>query len=60
MNSGLKFAGIGFELAGLIAGASVLGQFLDEKYQQKGIFTVILILLAFVGWIIRLLKLLKK
>lgn len=57
---GLVFAGIGFELLGLIVAAVILGLHLDEKMNTQGIITAILIFLALAIWIFHLIVMMKK
>jgi len=54
------FAGMGFELAGLIVGGLYLGQYLDAVYNLKGIATAALALGALASWLIHLVVLIKK
>ncbi|MGE0763222.1 MAG: AtpZ/AtpI family protein [Bdellovibrionales bacterium] len=54
------FAGIGFEIVGLILGAVWLGGYLDRKFGLQGIFTLILILLAATGWMLHVFFLLRR
>ncbi len=54
------FASMGFELVGLILGCFFLGQMLDEKYQTRGLIFVGLTMLALVGWLVRIIWLLRR
>lgn len=54
------FAGIGFELVGLIIGCFYLGEILDQKYQTKGLIFVGLSFLALIGWLARVIWLLRR
>ncbi|MEN0058795.1 MAG: AtpZ/AtpI family protein [Bdellovibrio sp.] len=54
------FASIGFELVGLILGCFYLGQYLDEKYQTKGLIFVGLVFAALIGWLWRVIWLLRR
>ncbi len=60
MGKYLVFASIGFELVGLVIGCYYLGQVLDEKYQTKGLIFVIMTFFAILGWLVRVLWLLRK
>ena len=60
MRKYIIFASIGFELVGLIIGCFFLGQFLDTKYQTKGLFFVGLSVLSLIGWLVRVIWLLKR
>jgi uncharacterized membrane protein len=51
---------MGFELVGLILGCFFLGQMLDEKYQTRGLIFVGLTMLALVGWLVRIIWLLRR
>lgn len=60
MSKYIVFASIGFELVGLILGCYFLGNFLDEKYQTKGLIFVGLTILALIGWLVRVIWLLQR
>ncbi|WP_413576408.1 AtpZ/AtpI family protein [Bdellovibrio sp. HCB290] len=60
MRKYIIFASIGFELVGLIIGCFYLGELLDTKYQTKGMAFVGLSLAALVGWLVRVIWLLKR
>lgn len=51
---------MGFELVGLIIGCFYLGQFLDQKYQTKGLIFVGLVFASLIGWLIRVIWLLRR
>ena len=51
---------MGLELAGAIVGAVLVGQWLDEKYQLKGIGVLTLSMGALVGWLVHITILLKQ
>lgn len=51
---------MGFELVGLILGCFFLGQMLDEKYQTRGLIFVGLTMLALIGWLVRIIWLLRR
>lgn len=60
MKKYIIFASIGFELVGLIIGCFYLGQFLDQKYQTKGLIFVGLTFAALIGWLWRVIWLLRQ
>ncbi|MBO9668290.1 MAG: AtpZ/AtpI family protein [Bdellovibrio sp.] len=60
MRKYIIFASIGFELVGLIIGCFYLGEFLDAKYQTKGLIFVGLSMACLVGWLVRVIWLLKR
>ncbi|MFM6927273.1 MAG: AtpZ/AtpI family protein [Bdellovibrio sp.] len=60
MRKYIIFASIGFELVGLIIGCFYLGEFLDAKYQTKGLIFVGLSMASLVGWLVRVIWLLKR
>ncbi len=60
MNKYLVFAGIGFELIGLILLSVYIGDTLDSKWPSKGMWVAGLILLSLVGWMVHLVFLLKS
>jgi hypothetical protein len=56
----LVLSAIGFELTGLIVAAIFLGRYLESVYPAKGLWVATGIILAFVGWLIHALFLIKK
>lgn len=60
MKKYIIFASMGFELVGLILGCFYLGQYLDQKYQSKGLIFVGLVFAALIGWLWRVIWLLRK
>ncbi len=56
----LVFASIGFELVGLVIGCYYLSQTLDHKYNTKGLIFVILTFIAIIGWLARVIWLVRK
>ncbi|XGC80874.1 AtpZ/AtpI family protein [Bdellovibrio bacteriovorus] len=54
------FASMGFELVGLIIGCFYLGQYLDQKYNSKGLIFVGLSFAALIGWLWRVIWLLRR
>ncbi len=60
MGKYIAFASIGFELIGLILGCYYLGKILDDKYKTNGLIFVGLSILSLIGWLIRVIWLLKR
>ncbi|MBV2169929.1 MAG: AtpZ/AtpI family protein [Bdellovibrio sp.] len=60
MKKYIIFASIGFELVGLIIGCFYLGQYLDQKYNTKGMIFVGLTFACLIGWLWRVIWLLRK
>ncbi|HEY1080174.1 MAG TPA: AtpZ/AtpI family protein [Bdellovibrio sp.] len=60
MKKYIIFASIGFELVGLILGCFYLGQYLDQKYESKGLIFVGLTFLCLIGWLWRVIWLLQR
>lgn len=60
MKKYIIFASMGFELVGLILGCFFLGQYLDEKYHSKGLIFVGLTMLCLIGWLTRVVWLLRR
>lgn len=60
MNKYLVFAGIGFELVGLIIVSVYLGEYLETKTPTKGLWVAGFILLSLVGWMVHLVSMLKN
>lgn len=60
MKSYIIFASMGFELVGLIIGCFYLGEYLDRKYNSKGLIFVGLSFAALVGWLWRVIWLLRR
>lgn len=60
MNKYIVFAGIGFELVGLIVVSVIIGESLETEWPTKGLWVAGLILLALVGWMIQLVFMLKR
>jgi membrane protein DedA with SNARE-associated domain len=54
------FASIGFELVGLIVGSYYLGQMLDEQYHSGGLIFVGISLACLVGWLVRVIWMLRR
>lgn len=60
MNKYIVFAGVGFELVGLIVVSVYAGEYLEKKYPTKGLWVAGLILLSLVGWMTQLVFMLKE
>lgn len=60
MNKYIVFAGVGFELVGLIVVSVYAGEYLEKIRPTKGLWVAGLILLSLVGWMIQLWYMLKK
>ncbi|MCB0393931.1 MAG: AtpZ/AtpI family protein [Bdellovibrionales bacterium] len=54
-----KLIGIATELTGLIVVSVILGKYLDQWSGKPGIFTVVLIISAFITWFVRLIRVLN-
>lgn len=59
-NKGLVFMAMGFELVGLILACIFIGQWVDQNYGTKGLALVGFSALGLVGWLVHIVKLLKK
>lgn len=55
----LIFASMGFELVGLILGAYYLGEYLDHRYQERGLYFVVLAFAVLIGWLIQVIVFLR-
>lgn len=53
------FAGMGFELVGLVLVTSILGSYLDEKYNLNGVCLVSLSFLGLISWFYHLVVLIR-
>ena len=60
MKSGLVFAGMGFQLVGLILAAVYIGGIIDKSLNSGGLGIAIMIIAVLIGWFVHLLFLLKK
>ncbi|UOF00391.1 AtpZ/AtpI family protein [Bdellovibrio reynosensis] len=60
MKNYIIFASMGFELVGLIIGCFYLGEYLDRKYNSKGLIFVGLSFAALIGWLWRVIWLLRR
>jgi hypothetical protein len=59
-NKMIIFAGMGFEIVGLILGSFFLGQIIDDKFGTKGIAIGVLTFAALVSWLVRITMLVKR
>ena len=57
---GIVFAGMGFELVGLMLGSVYLGQAIDKHMGWSGISLAALMMLSLVGWIAHIMILLNR
>lgn len=60
MNKYFVFAGIGFELIGLIVASVFAGEAIEARWPSKGLWVAGLIVAALLGWMIHLVYLLKS
>ncbi len=60
MNKYIVFAGVGFELVGLIVASVYLGEYLEGKTPSKGLWVAGLILVSLVGWLVHVVAMLKN
>lgn len=52
---------MGFEISGLIIGALLLGNFIGKSLPDyEALITVILIIMAFISWLIRIIRVSSK
>lgn len=56
----LVFAGMGFELVGIILSCIYFGQYFDSAYHLKGLGLVGFSAMGLIGWLIHVVALLKK
>ena len=59
-NKYIVFTAMGFELVGLIVSSVLFGQFVDEKYNLKGLCLIGFSMAALAGWIYHIVILAKK
>ena len=59
-NKWLAFAGMGFEAVGVVMASIWLGQWLDQYWNAKGLFTILLSFVGLGGWFAHILFMLKK
>ena len=60
MKKYIIFASIGFELVGLVLGCFFLGQHLDKTYHTNGLIFVGLMIASLIGWLWRVIWLLRR
>ncbi len=56
----LVFIGMGFELVGLVLASVYVGQYLDTKFELKGLGIVSMMVLGLVGWLVHIVQLVKN
>jgi hypothetical protein len=59
-NKYIVFAGLGFELVGLILGSAFAGNWIDQNYPTKGLGVVGFSVLALAGWLSHVVLLSRK
>ncbi len=59
-NPALAFVAMGFELVGLLLASLYLGQWLDETYKTSPWFTLGLVVVGVVGWMLHIFLLIKQ
>lgn len=59
-NKLLVFTGIGFEAVGVVMASVMLGQWLDNTFAFKGLFTIIFSFVGLGGWFAHVVFLVKK
>ncbi len=59
-NKLIAFLGVGMEAVGLILCSVWIGEYLDQKFETKVVFTSIFPLLALGGWFIHVVFMVKK
>ena len=60
MKDGMVFAGMGFELLGLILAALYIGGIIDNELNGGGLGVAGMVITVLVGWFVHLFMLLKK
>ncbi len=60
LNKGLIFAGMGFELLGIMVGCIYIGAIIDKKMQWPSYAAAGLVVIGVTGWIIHVFHLLKQ
>lgn len=60
MNKYIVFSALGFELVGIMIGCLLLGQWLDHRYETKGLAMIGLSILGLAGWLIHVIQLAKS
>ena len=56
----IVFAGIGFELVGIILASIYLGQIIDKTYQTKGLGLIALMFIGLASWLTHVVLLLRR
>jgi hypothetical protein len=56
----MVFVGVGFEAVGVVLASIWLGQWLDESFQMKGLFTILFSFVGLGGWFAHIVFLLKR
>jgi hypothetical protein len=59
-NKWMVFVGVGFEAVGVVLASIWLGQWLDESFQMKGLFTILFSFVGLGGWFAHIVFLLKR
>jgi F0F1-type ATP synthase assembly protein I len=59
-NKGIVFAGLGFELVGVVLACLYFGQLIDKIYGWGGFGVALMIVLGTAGWFFHLIILLKR
>lgn len=59
-NKYIIFSAMGMELVGIMVGCLYIGQLIDEKYQTSGLAMAGLSMLGLAGWLVQIVRLLKK
>lgn len=60
MKKYIVFAGIGFELVGIMMASIYLGQAIDKTYQTKGIALAAMMFLGLASWLTHVIMLLRR
>jgi len=56
----MVFAGLGFEVVGLMMGSVVIGSVVDDYMKWQGTATMVLIILSFILWLYHIIFMAKK
>lgn len=60
MKKYIVFAGIGFELVGIMMASIYLGQIIDKSYQTKGLGLIALMFIGLASWLTHVVLLLRR
>lgn len=60
MQKFIVFAAMGMEMGGLVVVAYVLGRYLDQTYQTKGLIFAALALIFLAGWLTQIIWLARR